>query len=204
MFQQSKLHYLGKFSHRQPVLFRESLQNVLSDFAQKKDFLTSEKPGKVACWRFFFKCTSELGKYLSVTFSMYYGNEVNGMSNKFLHRRVATNDFLLKIGKKETDSCSFCAGSPETLTHLFCYCRSNQTLWNNVSRWTSGELDLTNLNVTPFSPFRLFAFSPALCFDLIDNISNLLLHHFLLLARHYIYKTVKGLNPGVISKVGWV
>ena len=38
---------------------------------------------------------------------------------KFLHRRVATNDFLLKIGKKETDSCSFCSGSPETLTHLF-------------------------------------------------------------------------------------
>ena len=39
---------LGK-SQRQPVLFQESLQNVLSDFAQKKDLLTSEKPGKVAC-----------------------------------------------------------------------------------------------------------------------------------------------------------
>ena len=33
---------------------------------------------------------------------------------KFLLRRVATNDFLLKIGKKETDSCSFGAGSPDT------------------------------------------------------------------------------------------
>ena len=74
MFQQSKLHYLGK-SHVQPVLFRESLQNVLSDFAQKKDVLSSEKPGKVACWKSFFKCTSELGKYLSATFSMYYENE---------------------------------------------------------------------------------------------------------------------------------
>ena len=93
---------------------------------------------------------------------------------KFLHRRVATNDFLLKIGKKETDSCSFCAGSPETLTHLFWHCRSTQTFWNNVSQWTSEELDLTNLNITPFSP--------ALCLGLIDNISNLLLHHFLLLA----------------------
>ena len=98
---------------------------------------------------------------------------------KFLHRRVATNDFLLKIGKKETDSCSFCAGSPETLTHLFWHCRSTQTFWNNVSQWTSEELDLTNLNITPFSP--------ALCLGLIDNISNLLLHHFLLIARHYIY-----------------
>ena len=42
---------------------------------------------------------------------------------KFLHRRVATNDFLLNIGKKETDSCSFYAGSPETLTHRFWHCR---------------------------------------------------------------------------------
>ena len=51
---------------------------------------------------------------------------------KFLQRRVATNDFLLKIGKKETDSCSFCAGSPETLTHLFWQCRLTQTFWKNV------------------------------------------------------------------------
>ena len=98
---------------------------------------------------------------------------------KFLHRRVATINFLLKIGKKETDSCSFCAGSPETLTHLFWHYRSTQTFWYNVSQWTSEELDLTNLNITPFSP--------ALCLGIIDNITNLLLHHFLLIARHYIY-----------------
>ena len=76
---------------------------------------------------------------------------------KFLHRRVATTDFVLK---RKTDSCSFCAGSPETLTHLFWHCRSTQTFWNNVSQWTSEELDLTNLNITPFSP--------ALCLGLID------------------------------------
>ena len=86
----------------------------------------------------------------------------------------ATNDFLLKIGKKETDSCSFCADSPET---LFWDCRSTQTFWNNVSQWISENLDLTNL--TPFSP--------ALCLGLIDSISHLFLHHFLLIARHTIY-----------------
>ena len=89
---------------------------------------------------------------------------------KFLHRRVATTDFVLK---RKTDSCSFCAGSPETLTHLFWHCRPTQTFWNNVSQWTSEELDLTNLNIIPFSP--------PLCLGLIDNISNLLLHHFLLI-----------------------
>ena len=97
---------------------------------------------------------------------------------KFLLRKVATNDFLLNIGKKETDSCPFCAGSPETLAHLFWHCRSAQTFWGNVSQWTSEELDLTNLSITPFSA--------APCLGLIDNISNLLLHHFLLIARHYI------------------
>ena len=51
--------------------------------------------------------------------------------------------------------------------------------WNNVSQWTSENPDLTNLIITPFSP--------ALCLGLIDNISNLLLHHFLLIAKHYIY-----------------
>ena len=70
-------------------------------------------------------------------------------------------------------------GSPETLTHLFWHCRSTHTFWNNVSQWTSEKLDLTNLNITPFSP--------ALCLGLIDYIFNLLLHHFLLVARHYIY-----------------
>ena len=39
--------------------------------------------------------------------------------------------------------------------------------------------DLTNLNITPFWP--------ALCLVLIDNMFNFLLHHFLLIARHYIY-----------------
>ena len=98
---------------------------------------------------------------------------------KFLHRRVATNDFLLKIGKKETDSCSFYAGSPETLRHRFWHCRSTQTFWNNVSQWTSENLDLTNLIFTPITQ--------GLCLGLIDNISNRLLHHFLLIPRHYTY-----------------
>ena len=42
------------------------------------------------------------------------------------------------------------------------------------SAWTSENLDLTSHHA-------------ALCLCLIDNISNLLLHHFLLVTRHYIY-----------------
>ena len=31
------------------------------------------------------------------------------------------------------------------------------------------------------------AFSPFLCLGLVENVSNVLLHHLLLIARHYIY-----------------
>ena len=46
----------------------------------------------------------------------------------FLHRRIATNDFLFKIGLKQADSCSFCGEFTETLAHLFWYCSYTQKL----------------------------------------------------------------------------
>ena len=85
MFQQSKLHYLGK-SHRQHVLFRESLQKDLSVFDQKKDFLTSEKPGNGLLKICFQMYKSRQGKYLSSTFSMHYGTKLRVFQFQFLHR----------------------------------------------------------------------------------------------------------------------
>ena len=107
---------------------------------------------------------------------MHCRNQTKGLPFKFIHRRIATNDFLHKIGKKESDSCSFCVDDTETLTHLFWNCKFTQIFWKNISQWIIDNLDLTN-----------FSFSPALCLGLVDRISNLLLHHFLLIARHYIY-----------------
>ena len=62
---------------------------------------------------------------------------------------------------------------------FFWGCRSTQTFWSNVLQWTSENFDLTDLNITPSLP--------APCLGFIDNIFNLLLHYFLLIARHYIY-----------------
>ena len=39
-----------------------------------------------------------------------------------LHRRIPTTDFLLKIGRKENDNCTFWNNSSETLIHLFWSC----------------------------------------------------------------------------------
>ena len=92
--------------------------------------------------------------------------------------QLQTTSFLRQAKRKQTPA--LLALVPQRHLHIFWHCRSTQSFWNNVSQWTSKNLDLTNLNISPFSP--------ALCLGLIDNISNLLLHHFLLIARRYIYE----------------
>ena len=97
---------------------------------------------------------------------------------KFLHRRIATNDFLCKIDIKQVDSCSFCGETSETLFHLFWYCKHTaRAFWKSSFEWISQHLeDLKDISL-----------SPTLCLDLINDVSHLLLHHLLLIARHYIY-----------------
>ena len=81
---------------------------------------------------------------------------------KFLHRKIATNDFLYKIGIKQTDCCSFCEEQKETLVHLFWTCKYTQKFWKSKSK------------------------SLSLCFGLSDDVKDLLFHHLLLIARHRI------------------
>ena len=76
---------------------------------------------------------------------------------KFLHRRIATNDFLRKIGIKQVDSCSFCDDTMETLVHLFWDCNYSKLFWKNTLHWISQNLTLT----------KEASFSPGLCFGLI-------------------------------------
>ena len=96
---------------------------------------------------------------------------------KFLHRRIATSDFLCKIGIKRVDSCLFCGETTETLVHLFWKCKHTQAFWKKLLEWMSQKI--VNLKDSVFSPF--------LCLGLVENVSNVLLHHLLLIARHYIY-----------------
>ena len=96
---------------------------------------------------------------------------------QFLHRKIATNDFLYKIGIKQTDSCSFCEEQKETLVHLFWTCKYTQNFWKSMFKSISQNFkDLENA-----SP----SWSP--CFGLVDDIEDLFFHHLLIIARHNIY-----------------
>ena len=61
---------------------------------------------------------------------------------KLLHRRIPTNDFLLKIGRKENDNCTFCNNSSETLIHLFWSCHVTSSFWKSVTDWLQNALPL--------------------------------------------------------------
>ena len=65
---------------------------------------------------------------------------------KLLHRRIATNDFLNKVGLKDNSKCSFCGKEQEKLRHLFWEC--SKVVLNRAVKWTQyyyGQLQIGNL-----------------------------------------------------------
>ena len=104
---------------------------------------------------------------------------------KFLHRKLATNCFLLKTGIKSNDQCSFCKESSETLLHLFWECPLVKSFWNEIGNRMKNS-----------SCFLNKEFSVLSCIGLVNDTTNLLFHHALLIARYHIYfSKQKGLKP---------
>ena len=54
---------------------------------------------------------------------------------KLLHRRLATNDFLNKIGIRENDICTFCRSEKESVFHLFWSCSETSSFWRDFMKW---------------------------------------------------------------------
>ena len=79
---------------------------------------------------------------------------------KLLHRRLATNSFLKKIGIKESDLCTFCKTEAETLIHLFWSCGVTSIFWQEFKQWISTNYenvtsDFSSATVLGFSLFSL-------------------------------------------------
>ena len=95
---------------------------------------------------------------------------------KFLHRRIATNSHLFKVGITSDNLCSFCKEHSETMMHLFWECTFVQAFWNGIKQWMSKR---------PCFPNYVFFFQS--CLGFVDNASNILSHHFLLICRYHIH-----------------
>jgi len=100
---------------------------------------------------------------------------------KLLHRRLATNDFLNKIGIKDNDICTFCRTEKETLFHLFWSCCKTSCFWQGFMKWLAeNQIKLKSDIFTPDIIIGLRS----------DSLSNTN-QYFYFLAARYTYGPAK-------------
>ena len=99
---------------------------------------------------------------------------------KLLHRRLATNDFLKKIGLKQSDICTFCELEIESLIHLFWSCSVTSSFWRDFKGWITDNLD----NATILENINLDA---AIALGLRPNLFHKQIYLYFLLARYFIW-----------------
>ena len=99
---------------------------------------------------------------------------------KILHKRISTNEFLVKIGLQDDPNCSFCKDEPEKFSHLFWSCPKVTAFWTFlIQRFISSQ-------IIPETDYQI---SILIALGLIpDSSKNRCQMNFcLLLARHYIW-----------------
>ena len=65
---------------------------------------------------------------------------------RILHRILATNTYLFKIGIADNELCNFCKVQPESLEHLFWECPITKVFWEEVKEWIKSNCNhLINL-----------------------------------------------------------
>ena len=68
-------------------------------------------------------------------FACTKGSKLIDFNFRFLHRRLATNNFLQKIGIREDGTCTFCHDKKEDMLHLFWGCEKARIFWDDLSIW---------------------------------------------------------------------
>ena len=58
-----------------------------------------------------------------------------GFQYKLIHRILITNSFLYKYGLKETELCTFCTETKESLVHIFWECNYVRNFWLSIGNF---------------------------------------------------------------------
>ena len=95
---------------------------------------------------------------------------------KINNRILATNSFLFKINKIDSNRCSFCEQASESIKHLFINCPKVKEFWDTLKLWLQPNGNV-NLNITDKN--IIFAWPQ----------ESSLISHLMIIAKYYIYKT---------------
>lgn len=119
---------------------------------------------EIDTWNYFY----------SLPFSYTKNNKIISFQYKILHRILATNSFLFKCRLKETELCSFCQETKETIVHLFWDCMIIKNLWIDLTKLLEESCDV----IIPSSVQDIILGS---------NQIDLPTNYFIVLIKHYIY-----------------
>ena len=135
------------------------IDNILSNpiLPLPIQLLLSDKKG---CQRFYFiltnkdispvsqgKWQNELSLDINTNWHHIYSSiyvptkdtKIRWFQYRLIHRILATNAFLHKLGIKESANCTFCDSNSETLIHLFYNCPIVQNFLLQVIEWIKSE-----------------------------------------------------------------
>ena len=99
---------------------------------------------------------------------------------KLLRRRLATNDFLKKIGIKSNDRCTFCEVELENLTHLFWFCTITSSFWQNFKQWLINDKNFATMQDTELTFSIIIGLRP-------NAFKTKTIHLYFLIARYFIW-----------------
>ena len=108
---------------------------------------------------------------------MYKGYNFNWFEIRIVHRILATNSLLQKVGILLDTRCSFGCGEEETIIHLFCHCRFVEPFWRRIHSLINVKC---NLNIPEWNHVDILFGNKTL-----DKVIN----QIILQAKFYIYKS---------------
>ena len=108
-------------------------------------------------------------------------NRIKELQYKILHRFVATNKLLHKIGKRDSPRCNHCFLYTETIQHMFYECNTIRNFWFKVEEYLQDSL---NIRVVLLEKDILYCHS-----DQEDKKLYSLINKTILLGKHFIYKS---------------
>ena len=114
--------------------------------------------------------------------------KIKNFQFKCLHRRIATNTFLSKIGISDTALCYLCKTDKETLIHLFWECSLVKTFWERIHCF------FVSIHLIPAS----HVLDMYECLGFKGEKDDILVSHCLLPARYHIYCCkFKNISPSI-------
>ena len=106
-----------------------------------------------------------------------YFEKLQNFQYKSLHRMLPTNTFLVKIGIKDSDLCSFCKIATDSIMYYIWQCPKVQEFWQQVGRWLEDIFEIPiqlNIENTVFNTNM-------------DEFPYEIINFVLLFAKHFIH-----------------